>query len=370
MHEDNKGHDLERLFSLYEVNSDNFRNIFGILVGLGLFFLLIVVLPYFLNIYEYNQSKIEANKEDKLIQQYDTKIKTLAKNVNNTQDDIRTLSRRINDTKSTMITQIKAVNNSLSDADKILTTIDDETVLVKLRAILDKTQDKRDETIRFGDKVLRSFNNSISSYVQRNDTLYQKLNSNKYNLTISISKRDIAMTDRDRSIQSISNLTERWKEIQTPFGNLPIDFTSLLAVFPIGLSAGFLLCSVWLAEAIRIRMRLHKIRGEEKEIQQDSTTSEIYIVAPLLIDPANPNQSKMMQFLLLGIPLIIFILSVILISYAWEHAPIPAFPTATDVNKYIYYILYVACSAIFAHSFWRLLREVRIYNKFIQSGNI
>jgi hypothetical protein len=60
---------LVRIFNSYESNSNNFQKIFGILLGLGLFFLLTVIFPYFINIYEQNEKKVEIEKESNFINQ-------------------------------------------------------------------------------------------------------------------------------------------------------------------------------------------------------------------------------------------------------------------------------------------------------------
>ena len=67
----------------------------------------------------------------------------------NIKKGIENLSKNINKTKSIMNTEIKKVNSSLSSADKLLADINDPTTLVTLKNILNKTQYKRNETLRF-----------------------------------------------------------------------------------------------------------------------------------------------------------------------------------------------------------------------------
>jgi hypothetical protein len=369
MNEDNN-RDLERLFSLYETNLENFRKVYGILVGLGLFFLLIVVLQYFLNIYQYDQTKIKILNENKTIQQEIIRIQNYSKKVNSAQRQIEFYAKTINDTKAVVSADLKKANSLLSRARELLPNIDNKSVTKTLSDMLNKTQNKGDETSILAHKVLQHINYTLSSSQKKIESLNQTLSSANHTVTVAKINHDRDVKDVRILNDSINSLTDRWNEIQTPLGNLPIDFTSLLAVFPIGLSAGFLISSVWLAESIRLRMILHQIRDEDNKKQGSHIKVKTYLIAPLWIDPANPKQNRAIQFLLLAVPMIIFVISVVLISFAWEHAPTPPFPTGTDVGKYVYYSLYLACSGIFAYSFWRLLIGVRCYDKFIQSGNL
>jgi hypothetical protein len=234
--------------------------------------------------------------------------------------------------------------------------------LVTLNDILNKTQYKRNATLQFASTALESFNKSISFYDQRIEALKQELNSTKLEIQNSQSNLERAINIKNTLIERLNNLTQRWKEIQSPFGTLPIDFTNLLAIFPLGLSSGFLLCSMWLAESIRLRRLIHFMRDDNEERKGENLKNEkVYHIAPLWIDPPNPNQNRTARLLLLAIPFVIFILSVEIISYTWEHAPSTPFPAASDVNKNLYYAVYAAGIGMFVYSFWLVISEVRHY---------
>ena len=365
MEDDND--DIKKIFSVYESNYDNFRKVFAISIGFGLFFLLTVVLPYFLNIYEYSQNEILYIKENKSIEQESINIRNLNAHIDKIQDQIEFTSDRINNTRSSIDIHIKQVNNLLSDADRLLGDINDPSALKRLKGMLNQTKYKQNTTIQLATVVLRSLNNSVSDYEHSIQTLNQSFHNSEVKIAISQSNLDKARMNRMALNERLINLTERWKEIQSPFGSLPIDFTNLLAILPLALSGGFHLCSLWLAESIRLRMVVDDMRDTEKENEGHHKKGKIYLIAPLWIDPANPNQNKIVQLLLLAIPLIIFALSVIMISYAWEHAPTDPFPTASQINKNIYYTLYVVCVGDFGYSFWRILKEIKYYIEFICS---
>jgi hypothetical protein len=366
MENNNDKGNLERLCSLYESNSNNFQKLFAILIGLGLFFLLTVVLPYFLNIYEYEQNKEQSINENKTIQQGNTTIRNLNMTIINIKKDIENLSKNVGKTKSMMNSQIKIVNSSLDDADKLLANINDPKLLVTLKNILNNTEYSRNGTLIFAGIALESFNSSISIYKDRIDQKNQELNST--NITISNSKSNLkkAIDKRDMLIDRLHNLTERWKEIQSPFGNLPIDFSNLMAVFPLGLSSGFLLCSIWLAESIRLRAIIHGLLESDPTSLPKLGISKAY---PLWIDPENIKQNKKIQFLLFSIPVIIFVLSFVMITFAWENAPTAPFPSANESNKSIYYVSYAACFGLVFYGYLRVWLQTKNYRRTKTSWN-
>lgn len=361
--------DGQRLTSLYNGNSDNFRRVFGILLGIGLFFLLTVILPYFLNIYEFDQNKIQTVNENKTIQQSNNDIHKLNSMIINIKKGIENLSKNINKTKSIMNTEIKKVNSSLSSADKLLADINDPTTLVTLKNILNKTQYKRNETLRFAAIAIQSFYNSSSIYEDRLEKKSEKLNLSYFDLAQAKLNLHKAIENRDTLTERLDNLTQRWKEIQTPYGNLPIDFTNLLAIFPLAVSTGFFFCCFWLAESIRLRALIDAIRGPDpariKRLDpnaQDPNTPQVTIIAPLWVDPTNQNQNKIIQFLVFSIPVMIFASSVAMIVFAWGHAPTAPFLTSSKVNETIYYVAYGACFGLIAYGYLKVRNRVNNYN--------
>jgi hypothetical protein len=130
-----------------------------------------------LNIYEYNQNKIQTVSQNKTIQQGNSDIQNLNLKITSIRKGIDNLSKNINKTKIMMNAQIKKVKSSLSDADKLLVDINDPNTLETLKNMLDKTKYKLNGTLRFAAIALQSFNNSISTYEDRIDKKNQKLNA-------------------------------------------------------------------------------------------------------------------------------------------------------------------------------------------------
>jgi hypothetical protein len=345
--------EFQRLVSLYESNSANFQKAFGITVAFGLFIGLTVLLPYALNIYEYEQNRLQIINETETIRQNNSTYNQANSSAEKLSKSIRNLRDNIDSTKLMMNTQIMGVNSSLSDANKVLTNINDPATYERLNNILNKREYQKNETVEFARIVLGSFDNSIKMYEERYSNKAQELNSIKKRIDISWSNIREANKTIDDLNSERKNLTQRWEEIQSPYGNLPIDFTSLLAIFPIALTSGYVLCSIWLKESIRLRSFIHAVHNSEKVLD----------LAPLWVEPRQKKVGILfLQFLLFFIPVLIALLSVLMIVFAWEHAPSPPFPSGSEVNKAIYYAVYGVCFGLFGFSFASVLHQVWKYD--------
>jgi hypothetical protein len=122
------------------------------------------------------------------------------------------------------------------------------------------------------------------------------------------------------SRSEINNFVESWKSLETPFGELPIGLTNLLAILPVGLVVGYVVCILSLDHAIHARERLHHLyKKYYTQITGTDFEKEIMTLAPIWLDPISKGKvKKIAQFLVLVIPIIlIFSLSVYLIHNIW-----------------------------------------------------
>src|SRR5215475_6874925 len=118
--------DTKRLFDLYESNSKNFGKVFGILVGVGLFFLLTAIFPYFLNIYEQQGKMVQIERANNLIQAVNSHITKVNQTIKGINKDIRKITESANNTTSRINNEIKAVN-ALLPKDDILPITENNT---------------------------------------------------------------------------------------------------------------------------------------------------------------------------------------------------------------------------------------------------
>jgi hypothetical protein len=131
-----------------------------------------------------------------------------------------------------------------------------------------------------------------------------------------------ALRKFNTSRNEINNFVESWKSLETPFGELPIGLTNLLAILPVGLVVGYVICILSLDHAMRARERLHHLYRKYYNLEIIDYDKEIATLAPIWLDPINKSKlgklKKIAQLLVLVVPIIlIFSLSVYLILNIW-----------------------------------------------------
>jgi len=110
----------------------------------------------------------------------------------------------------------------------------------------------------------------------------------------------------------------------------------IFEAYPISLASGFLLSKVFLSESIRLRRYIHRIYQKKQKREDIVKNQRIYLIAPLWLDPANPDQNKIMQFLILLLPFVIFLLSIVMISYSWHYTPHAPSVAAQNLSRKIF----------------------------------
>ena len=167
------------------------------------------------------------------------------------------------------------------------------------------------------------------------------------------------LTDKLTSLQSMErDLTERWKKIQSPFGSVPIELKQLVALFPLSLAVGFLVCSYLITDAIKLRRAIHYSYQTRNTNASVVTDLKIGYIAPLWIDPSNPEKNNLGRFVILSVPLIIFIFSLIMTSYVWYYAP----TVFSQLEKLVYSGLYAISIGFFVYGYLLIKKELDYYS--------
>jgi len=161
--------------------------------------------------------------------------------------------------------------------------------------------------------------------------------------------------------------SQRLKDIEFPFGKVPIGLNESVSLFPLGLAIVFLICASLLCDTIRLRKDFDtRYKGEHSESSAASDKKpEVDLIAPLWIEPASPKPYQILKFMIFLIPLIIFVISVYLISYSWnimKNEEIEGIFVGNNTNNQVVYIgLYVISIAFFIYGYWRILEEIHRY---------
>ncbi len=200
------------------------------------------------------------------------------------------------------------------------------------------------------------------SSLENNKTNFEKELNQKENVTLP------DLEKKERSLASeLGNLTSRWEDIQSPFGQLPTGFRDLVAVFPFSLSVGFLIYTYLFSKTVAIRRFLHYLtKKKKKKLLNDSDIiREIVFTSPLSIDPLNTEQNKALSFLILIVPFAIFVASLAMIGYSWNAEK--SDPVLSESYKTTYYIINAVGFGFFAYGYWHIIDELRHYSNKLES---
>jgi hypothetical protein len=156
---------------------------------------------------------------------------------------------------------------------------------------------------------------------------------------------------------------DRLKQIQFPFGSIPIGINESVSLFPVGLAGGFLVCSLALVDSIRLRKEYYNRKGNGHEKQHPD---KIRLITPLWLEPLSEGYSVKLRFMILLLPAIVFAVSVYLLVTSWgiiyggqEIAGI--FVGSNRDNMVLYGGLYVVGTAFLCFAYGRIISEFRGY---------
>jgi hypothetical protein len=138
----------------------------------------------------------------------------------------------------------------------------------------------------------------------------------------------------------IDKLEDRFDRFQSPFGNVPIGFNEAIGVFPLALSAGFIVFAYRLIE------------------QQNFLTSSGYNESISTIwwyDPHRTKREQIAQIFLLFVPSIIFMVSFTLVIQILFFFDDP-FPYAIVINQYLFLVLSITGLIFFVWGYLRIFR--------------
>lgn len=139
-------------------------------------------------------------------------------------------------------------------------------------------------------------------------------------------------------------------------GKLPIRFEDAIAVSPIALSIGFLVCSTILCQTIQIRKNINKL------YKDTGKNIDITILAPLWLEPKRKKPFQSLQFVIFLIPLIIFVVSLIIIIYLIFFIEGKLISIAPYLNLPVYLFLYFLSAFLFFISFRNINHEISKYH--------
>jgi hypothetical protein len=164
------------------------------------------------------------------------------------------------------------------------------------------------------------------------------------------------------------NAANRLKEIEFPFGSIPIDINESILFFPIGISAGFWISASLLGDTLQLRKRYQNLIEKDKsELKKKKINEHLSLLYPIWIDPATRLSIRIVKLVILSVPLIIFASSIYFLSDSWDIIISQQEEGLFIGNSREYIILYISSYIIstifFSCGYWKIFHELRNYHK-------
>lgn len=207
---------------------------------------------------------------------------------------------------------------------------------------------------------------TISSKINEYNPIFNEIdNSLKYQLsyfnnTISAVNKQIVQLEIKKN-----ETTKMLKEIEFPFGKIPLNIVDTVYFFPIGIGLGFLISISLLRDTILLRRGLERFSYGLPPRMHEYRMS---ILASLWVDPYSSKIHFYMKLLTLVFPLLLFIFSVYYLSIHSSQLIIEdefsgVFIGNSKNNELVYYISYIISLSFFVYGYYRLYDAFHNYNK-------
>jgi hypothetical protein len=222
-------------------------------------------------------------------------------------------------------------------------------------------QGKRHLSTSLEDQV-NNFSNTYDMIIESQFELMKKkfdeLNDNKIQLVQF--QKNLNVTKQQ--------ISDRINQIEIPFGKIPFGLNESISVFPLALGIGFAVCASLLSNAILFRKSLHEWYSSQSIGKNSPVHQRIPIIAPLWIDPLKPKYNQIINFIVLFVPFILFIISWQMVSYGWSIPQVNSteitFPIDKNSFQLLYTILYIISFLLFIFSYFRLAFHIHNYKKY------
>ncbi len=408
----------EKVFDLFQNKSKNFQKTFRILLSFAILFLFIILIPY-ASIKEIHdktisgQTKLEAEikKRQSFITTFQqikdgirdlhremergpgelrSFILTLPEDITNREDaqsNFEQSAIQSNVARDGIMDRRTLIRNEVSRRFAEYQTILQQKIYVPLRALendtlviinlaeitagFDSLKEIYAQKLAENPQFWHTFRGKEEFYVGLDDDLEKfwgthgapienqskKLNDELPRLAASSKDMQKRLTDLQTEI---TTLDSRLKQIEFPFGKLPIGLDESVSLFPMILAIGFLICAGLLRDAIVLRDNFHRLYQQRDPKQNILTAEQIALIAPLWLDPVSSSRKQTGQFLLLATPFLIFLISSVLILNSWSIAPSILF--AGDFFRWFYVALYGFSAILFLYGFQQVTKAVKGYS--------
>jgi hypothetical protein len=173
-----------------------------------------------------------------------------------------------------------------------------------------------------------------------------------------IGKRENTDQELKQVVARLAEMTNL-RDVQTPFGPLPVGLNDLVLLFPVLLAAGFLLLASLFSETLQLRQVFHRLCRAKDPEGEIFDRQHIALVAPVWVDPLQPKGHRAYRMAILALPAVVFAVAIMLLldnRLLWG-----AFMAEVRLGSVIYIALYVSSALCLAEGGRRVWRALRAY---------
>lgn len=325
--------------------------------------------PFWLNMNAQNKIRSIFIDHDNSLKSIDTQISKLARSLSTADSDVidrPSISRSLSELRNSLgelkysfeylnqsyLRLIPDITNALDLETKSDLALND-TIYGKLYAEIGNE-------IRFStDPVFMNVTSILSGQIGEFENIVGSLNDRLERLTI---RED--------------ETANRLKEIEFPFGNIPLGINESILFFPVGISAGFWISASLLGDSLLLRKRYHNIVKAIDKTTIEKNEGEIgrrinenlAILYPIWIDPITSTPVRIVKLIILSVPAIIFVASIYILMNSWQiiisQQDLEGLFIGNNRDNMLLYIAsYVISSIFFISGYWRIYKELRNYFK-------
>ncbi len=149
------------------------------------------------------------------------------------------------------------------------------------------------------------------------------------------------------------------RDVQTPFGQLPVGLNDLVLLFPVLLAAGFLLSASLFSETLQLRQVFHRLCRAKDPGAEIFDDAHIALVAPVWVDPLQARGHRAYRIAILALPVAVFVAAVALLldnRLLWG-----AFMDEVRLGPLIYGAFYALSALSMVEGGRRVWRALRAY---------
>jgi hypothetical protein len=318
---------IDKVFEQYKNRFRDFEILLTVVIGSGIVILAVPLGQYY---FMYVELQDNVQRLVDILDEISRSSLSPARNMTEIIAGLNASSVLVNNTIQNKTTEIaapvKAINSNLSNLANNISAILNVQQVPSIDLLIETVNSTKNTTdqlsanlseVRKPTIISQNTNQSLTSVISNVSAI-----ANDTKQLLIVPNLMDALRKFNTSRSEINNFVESWKSLETPFGELPIGLTNLLAILPVGLVAGYVICILSLDHAMHARERLHHLYKKYYNLEIINYDKEITTLAPIWLDPISKGKlsklKKIAQLLVLVVPIImIFSLSVYLILNIW-----------------------------------------------------